>query len=601
MKKYKKQKPFFDKTKNITPNTTPNTDTDTTANTSTRTPRSSENSNSNEKTTPTPRPATKRPRTFRTAKTLTTVKRLCKERNMTFEDCEMAILRLAVKNIEEEQQIQKKAVMGEELKQIFTLLETFIKKKKLVLYGGFAINSILPKYAQFYDEKKDIPDYDFYSPHSMEDAIELADFFHKHGYEEVEAKSGVHYGTYKVYVNYIPIADITFLEKEIFENVQKNAIHLNNLLFCPVNFLRMNLYVELSRPLGDVSRWEKIWKRLSLLNKYYPLTKECSIYSRTAKNTPEPEPKWAKDEIEIERIAQIREIVKKTIIFMGGVFFGGFSMELFSKKPLFFKNVHPEFNVLYEDPEKASTIIVEKLKENGVGHIEIKSYPAHGEIIPAYHQILVNKVVIANIYEPIACHNYNTIQVGEDTVHIATIDTMLSFYFAFLYLNHSQLKKSNILCLAQELIELTQKNRVEGLDGVFQRFAMNCVGKQKTIMDIRSEKIEKYKELKGQFGTKEYNRWFLKYNPSSSEAKSSQRQRQRKSTSTKKEENKTQKIKTQKIKDKVFVLKNYSKTSKTEKKKNKILNPNLNPIENLKHIFDKNKNTKNKTNVFQFV
>ena len=40
----------------------------------------------------------------------------------------------------------------------------------------------------------------------------------------------------------------------------------------------MSMYLELSRPDGDVSRWEKILKRLILLNKHYPLTiKHCNV------------------------------------------------------------------------------------------------------------------------------------------------------------------------------------------------------------------------------------------------------------------------------------------------------------------------------------
>ena len=40
----------------------------------------------------------------------------------------------------------------------------------------------------------------------------------------------------------------------------------------------MSMYLELSRPAGDVSRWPKVLKRLSLLNKHYPLRgKNCNI------------------------------------------------------------------------------------------------------------------------------------------------------------------------------------------------------------------------------------------------------------------------------------------------------------------------------------
>ena len=50
----------------------------------------------------------------------------------------------------------------------------------------------------------------------LEDAKELADIYYKAGFEEVEAKAGVHYGTFKVFVNFIPVADITLLSPELF-------------------------------------------------------------------------------------------------------------------------------------------------------------------------------------------------------------------------------------------------------------------------------------------------------------------------------------------------------------------------------------------------
>jgi hypothetical protein len=37
------------------------------------------------------------------------------------------------------------------------------------------------------------------------------------------------------------------------------------------------MYLELSRPAGDVSRWEKVFKRLNLLNTHYPFVdSKCS-------------------------------------------------------------------------------------------------------------------------------------------------------------------------------------------------------------------------------------------------------------------------------------------------------------------------------------
>ena len=53
--------------------------------------------------------------------------------------------------------------------------------------------------------------------------------------------------------------------------MKREAISVNGILYAPPNFLRMAMYLELSRPKGDVSRWEKVLKRLILLNKHHPL------------------------------------------------------------------------------------------------------------------------------------------------------------------------------------------------------------------------------------------------------------------------------------------------------------------------------------------
>jgi len=100
---------------------------------------------------------------------------------------------------------------------MITIVEDFLRKKRLICYGGTAINNILPKQAQFYNRDLEIPDYDFYSSNAMDDAKELADIFHTKGFHEIEAKAGVHFGTYKVFVNLIPIADITFFTSDYFQ------------------------------------------------------------------------------------------------------------------------------------------------------------------------------------------------------------------------------------------------------------------------------------------------------------------------------------------------------------------------------------------------
>ena len=174
------------------------------------------------------------------------------DNKMTFQECELAILRQAV---DENEKIKgTRVVSNEDIKKILAIVEDFIIKKKLVCYGGTAINNILPSFAQFYDKEVEVPDYDFFSSNALEDAKELADIYYKEGYDDVEAKAGVHMGTFKVYVNYIPIADITQLVEPLFKTIQKQAIMRAGIRYAPPNYLRMAMYLELSRPEGDVSR-----------------------------------------------------------------------------------------------------------------------------------------------------------------------------------------------------------------------------------------------------------------------------------------------------------------------------------------------------------
>ena len=426
--------------------------------------------------------------------------------NMTFQDCELAILRHAV---DENEKIQRqKMTSGDEIKKMIQIVEQFLIKKKLICYGGTAINNILPKYAQFYDRNIEIPDYDFYSYNALNDAKELADIYYKAGYLDVEAKAGVHHGTYKVFVNFIPMADITFLHKDLFEAFSKEAITISGIKYAPANILRMNMYIELSRPAGDISRWEKVLKRLTLLNKFYPLknTYDCNAVDFQRKM-----------DANVNDSEKIYLTVRDTFIEMGVIFFGGYASSLYSRympkgQQHLVKKI-PDFDVLYEDPEKCATIIKERLISAGFKNVKTVLHDAVGEVIPEHVEIRLGNDILAFIYKPIACHNYNTLHIGNQEINVATIDTILSFYLAFMYSKAIYYYKDRILCMAQFLFEVAQKTRLLQ-KGLLKRFSASCYGKEETLESIRAKKSEKFTELKEKRNTREYEEWFLKYNPS---------------------------------------------------------------------------------------
>jgi len=431
---------------------------------------------------------------------------LCNNK-MGYRDCELAILRTAV---DESDAIKKdKLIRSDDIDKIIKILEKFLSKKKLICYGGTAINNILPPSAQFYDRDMDIPDYDFYSPNALLDAKELADIYYKEGYKEIEAKSGVHYGTFKVYVNFIPIADVTYLEREIFYNLKEEAVIIDGIYYCPPNFLRMNMYLELSRPMGDTSRWEKVLKRLILLTQYYPLKfkKGCAEkqYQRNIDSVIK-----SKENI----FTEVKEILVKQDV----VFFGGFAASLYSKymdtKNKITEKV-PDFDVLCEEP----ILNAERLKrELDISNVSIDKVKNIGEIIPEHVIFRINNVPVVFFYKPVACHSYNMLKMGKSEIKVATIDTILTFYFAFMYTDLPYYNKDRLLCMAKLLFDVEAKNRLSQ-KGILKRFSINCFGHQPTLEEIRTIKSEKYKELKDKMGTKDYDMWFLKYIPTNSKTK----------------------------------------------------------------------------------
>lgn len=437
--------------------------------------------------------------------------KLC-DNKMSFEDCELAVLRHAVEETEKKQGTEK--VNNEDVKKILSIVEDFLRKKHLVCYGGTAINNILPKQSQFYKRDIQLPDYDFFSANPIEDAKELSDIYFKNGYTEVEAKSGIHYGTFKVFVNFIPIADITFLHPIIFKNIMKESVKINGIRYAPPNFLRMSMYLELSRPDGDVSRWEKVLKRLNLLNKYHPLddTKCTTVKYNTNKDSP---------------TSELNNTIRDIIIDNDGIFFGGYSSYLYSKymnesDKEIMSNIS-DFDVLYEDPKILATIITERLKENNIKNVKHTHHEGLGEIIPEHCEIKVNGKSYIYIYKPIGCHSYNKVNISGKTIHIASIETILSFYLAFAYGENKHHNRDRLLCMSNFLIKVIEKNKLSSR-GILKRFTIDCYGKQKTLEDIRSDKALKFKEfkdLKVDYQDKDYQMWFLKYNPSKKEHKKS--------------------------------------------------------------------------------
>jgi hypothetical protein len=291
------------------------------------------------------------------------------------------------------------------------------------------------------------------------------------------------------------------------------------------------MYLELSRPAGDISRWEKVLKRLALLNKHYPITDvKCE------------EVDFQRSMEDKENESKIYDTIKNTLINQGVVFFGGFANLLYSqympqklRKKL--ENI-ADFDVLSNNPESTAEIIKERLDDNGIKNVKVISHNQVGEIVPKHYEVKVGKDTVLFIYKPIGCHSYNILLMNGKKIKVATIDTMLSFYLAFLYANKPYYNQfvDRILCMSKFLFDVQQKNRLSQ-KGLLKRFSITCYGHQESVEEMKAEKAAKYKELKNK-NKKEFEEWFLSYKPDDIATKKNDIKQQVKKTKSNTKKNK---------------------------------------------------------------
>ena len=398
------------------------------------------------------------------------------------------------------------------VKEIINIVESFITEKDLVGYGGTAINALLPKKDQFYDSRSEFPDYDFFSPNALADAKKLADIYFKAGYTNVVAKAGVHQGTFKVFVNYIPVADITHMVPELFKSIKKSSVVVKNMRYCSPDYLRMLMYLELSRPKGDISRWEKVLDRISLLNKNFPLRgRHCGTVEIQRSFGPEPKHKTTDKET-------IFYTTRSSLTTEGVVFFGASALQLYLRKLTKFKHDKfkniPDFDVLSTDPKGTAEVVKKNLIGEGIENVNIRKMPGIGGIIYMHYEITVGKDTIAMVYKTLACHSYNEIKMNGWKIKIASIPTMLSLYLAFMHVDRPYYDSNRILCMSEFLFKIQQNNRTNR-KGILRRFTEKCYGEQETINKMREKKAELFEKYKKDRSGREWENNFLRYLPDS--------------------------------------------------------------------------------------
>jgi hypothetical protein len=362
--------------------------------------------------------------------------------------------------------------------EVFEIVEKYMKKNKLIGYGGHALNLYLPPSKQFYN-LWDIPDYDFFSPHAIQDCKRLAKELALHT-DEVEVKAAMFDGTYKIFVNFIPLVDITHLEENLYHVLWKSSRKIEGIHYVPYSYLKMSLYLELSRPLGDVGRWSKVYKRLQLLEEEHPTLIDKAMTQN------EPPPPFFKTLIQ-----RVQPYV------LAGEFGLTYYQTMF---PVEYRQKHPRNVMVFtEDPHEVLSLFQDV------------SYTLHfykNKFINVC-EVSFEQVPMLYIVSLDSCQSYNILERYGKTFKIASYDTVLSTYYALTFLNIPSLPNLLLYC---SLLTACKDRKTKQM----RRFRMPCIGYQPSLEELRRRRGAKYTVYKK---TGKHKHLFFRYRPNTKKNK----------------------------------------------------------------------------------
>lgn len=382
--------------------------------------------------------------------------------------------------------INYESAHNESLINALSIVENFIRRKKRVCYGGTAMNAILPEEKRFYNSETDLPDYDYYTPDLDNDVDELVKDMKKAGFKDVYHKVGMHEGTKKILVNFVPVADITSISPELFAIMYRRSVVKNGIHYTDPDMLRMMMYLELSRPRGMPQRWTKVFERLRLINHHFPIDAKCLKDSEKRQHHLNPIESDVRKSIFDYCIDRGRILCNGplALIYQKGIRKGKVRFEIRPGGPLLFTSPDP----------KGDVVSIQKI----IGNEGIKIYlhRQRGEIVPERLELRMQNKPICMFIKESACHSYNTVPVKDGRkINIASLEFLITLYLSIeIFTNHSRdYLGESIICQVKKFIDLSKEN-YKANRSMFPPFAHECQGHQVGYASLLKAKVARIKK-----------------------------------------------------------------------------------------------------------
>jgi len=395
----------------------------------------------------------------------------------------MGRLKAATDTAEEHQKFE--AAHDASVQLSLDTVRRFLIKRQRVCYGGTAMNAILPVSKRFYNPELDLPDYDFFTPTIDEDVAELVQDMKDAGFKEVYYRMGMHEGTIKLMVNFVPVADITAMDSALYTVLHKRALIKEGVHYTDPNILRMMMYLEISRPKGEVTRWEKVFERLTLINNEFPIERTANFCKQKALVT-----------VPAESRRVIYDLIfdKQRILCSGPL------------EALYAQGIRSKNAILNTQSTGGPILFVSPIPREDAAQIkrqlegcQVFLYKAKGGIVPERIEVRQDGQPIALIVTDTACHSYNQVPTSDGKIAlIGSLEFLISLYLSLdIFTKPAAFFMRPVMCIVKELVTLSHKNYV-AKSSQFPPFAITCKGYQKGFTSLLREKLHRIRRQRGQ-------------------------------------------------------------------------------------------------------
>lgn len=188
-----------------------------------------------------------------------------------------------LKNIKNDMKIitNNQTISSTVYKIVQDIILNYVKKNNKIVYGGIALNALMKhKTDKELYTKHDIPDIEFYSSNSWQDAKNICDILHNIGFVS-EAKEAIHINTLSIFINRFNCCDITFFHQKIIKAFQ--TVIVNGIKYIHPHHMYTD-YINLLNTSEQYTFYDKTIPKIEWIVKNYPFQNKTFNFKLNNKN-----------------------------------------------------------------------------------------------------------------------------------------------------------------------------------------------------------------------------------------------------------------------------------------------------------------------------